>query len=201
MSYRSIRSSTLHGVILAIPRRRSFGSTRSALAWLASSAELPVAHGQLCKGVVTLSTPLSRQTRRRQAYGDCRWCNSSVAFLVFPSWIRTRSVRCRQHQTYRVADFTPSRLAALFACQCGLCSRAQTIGTDEHGQFRTAKLKEYPPALCKALAEGFFSILTPYTVTEETPNAPKDFTARCAQMACTDMGTHIGAGCLAKTWI
>ena len=30
MSYRSIWSSTLHGVISAIPRRRSFGSTRCA---------------------------------------------------------------------------------------------------------------------------------------------------------------------------
>ena len=76
---------------------------------------------------------------------------------------------------------------------CAHLPRAQTIGTDEHGQFRTAKLKEYPAALCKALAEGFFSILVPYTATEETSHVPEDFVARCAQMVCTNMGDHIRA--------
>jgi len=76
---------------------------------------------------------------------------------------------------------------------CAHLPRAQTIGTDEHGQFRTAKLKEYPPALCKALAEGFFSILVPYNATEQTSHVPDDFLTRCAQMVCTNMGSHIGA--------
>ena len=76
---------------------------------------------------------------------------------------------------------------------CAHLPRAQTIGTDEHGQFRTAKLKEYPPALCKALAEGFFSILVPYNATEETSHVLDDFLTRCAQMVCTNMGSHIGA--------
>ena len=38
---------------------------------------------------------------------------------------------------------------------CAELPRAQTLGVDSQGQFRTAKLKEYPPAFCRAFAAGF----------------------------------------------
>ena len=40
---------------------------------------------------------------------------------------------------------------------CAHVPRTQSIGVDEAGRFKTAKLKEYPPALCKALhCRGIF---------------------------------------------
>ena len=76
---------------------------------------------------------------------------------------------------------------------CAHLPRAQTIGVDENGQFRTAKLKEYPPALCKALAEGFFSHFPPPEEVVKAPTLPADFVERCRHMTCTAMGTKIGA--------
>lgn len=76
---------------------------------------------------------------------------------------------------------------------CAHVPRAHTIGIDEQGQFRTAKLKEYPPALCKALAEGFFSHFPSSEEVMKAPSLPTDFVERCKQMTCSAMGTRIGA--------
>ena len=76
---------------------------------------------------------------------------------------------------------------------CAHIPRNQTIGVDDTGQFKTAKLKEYPPALCKALAEGFFSNFPSFTETMKAPSLPADFIHRCRQMTCTAMGHSIGA--------
>ena len=71
--------------------------------------------------------------------------------------------------------------------------RAATIGTDEAGRFKTAILKEYPPALCKAFAEGFFSQFPSLSPEKDLAPLPAEFLARCQQMTATDMGTNIGA--------
>ena len=76
---------------------------------------------------------------------------------------------------------------------CAHIHRNQTIGVDEAGQFKTAKLKEYPPALCKALAEGFFSNFPLSTETMKAPHLPAEFINRCKQMTCTTMGHAICA--------
>ena len=76
---------------------------------------------------------------------------------------------------------------------CAHVPRAHTIGIDEQGQFRTAKLKEYPPALCKALAEGFFSHFPSSEEVMKASSLPTDFVERCKQMTCSAMGTRIGA--------
>lgn len=76
---------------------------------------------------------------------------------------------------------------------CTHIPRAQTIGIDDQGQFRTAKLKEYPPALCKALAEGFFSHFPSHEEVMKAASLPADFVERCKQMTCSAMGTKIGA--------
>jgi len=75
--------------------------------------------------------------------------------------------------------------------------KTQTIGVDAEGRFRTAKLKEYPPALCKALAESFADSLPPIS-TEDLNPLPPDFKQCCLRLHSTNMGTSIGADCVAE---
>ena len=83
---------------------------------------------------------------------------------------------------------------------CAHVPRTQSIGMDEAGRFKTAKLKEYPPALCKALAEGFFSTFPLSTETVKASHLPPEFLQRCKHMTCTTMGQTIGADYVGK-WV
>ena len=74
---------------------------------------------------------------------------------------------------------------------CAELPAAQSIGLDELGRFKTATLKEYPPAFCKALAEAFHQHLPPL-LAEDLQPIPKDFADVCRRLHCTDFGTHIG---------
>ena len=73
---------------------------------------------------------------------------------------------------------------------------ARSIGLDATGCFRTAKLKEYPPALCKAFAECFLSSFPPST--ENLDSLPTEFLTICQKLHCTEMGHTIGADCAVK---
>ena len=65
-----------------------------------------------------------------------------------------------------------------------------SVGRDQDGQFRTAPLKEYPPALCKALAE---SLMLDLTCTECGAEClPADLIQKCKDMAGQLFGQHIG---------
>eukprot|EP00438_Fugacium_kawagutii_P017942 Skav236602 [mRNA] locus=scaffold3534:112990:118749:+ [translate_table: standard] len=65
-----------------------------------------------------------------------------------------------------------------------------TIGTNLSGGFNTSPLKEYPPAMCKAIAEAFWQAF------DSVPLAPghidAQFMHRCSTMVVTDMGDYIG---------
>ena len=83
----------------------------------------------------------------------------------------------------------------LFLRANALCTelpRAQTIGVDAEGRFRTAKLKEYPPAMCRALAGGFLHYF-PLGPQEDLQSLPETFLFRCRSLHCTKMGDAIGA--------
>ena len=71
--------------------------------------------------------------------------------------------------------------------------RAATIGVDEDGRYKTAVLKEYPPALCKGMAEAFLHHFPPVDCQVDLPQLPAFFRERCLQMTCTEMGRSIGA--------
>lgn len=75
---------------------------------------------------------------------------------------------------------------------CPHLPKAQTIGVDEYGNFRTPKLKEYPRAFCRAMAEGFLDSF-PSRKGKDIQPMPPAFLSRCATMHCTTMGTTIGA--------
>ena len=69
--------------------------------------------------------------------------------------------------------------------------RSATIGFDESGQFRTAQLKEYPPALCAALARCTWDAITTQPV-DANVQMPEAFIATCRRLTITDFGEHIG---------
>ena len=70
-------------------------------------------------------------------------------------------------------------------------SRATTIGRDESGRFRTAHLKEYPPALCAALAETTWNA-TCLAPSDESTVLPQPFCTICQKLTLTEFGDYIG---------
>ena len=73
--------------------------------------------------------------------------------------------------------------------------RGGSIGTDEQGRFKTARLKEYPPALNGGLAECFLTAFQREDAQSEThgcTTVPESFIQRCRQLVCTEYGDTIG---------
>ena len=66
-----------------------------------------------------------------------------------------------------------------------------SIGVDLAGGWSTAALKEYPPALNRALAQGLSKALRRCAV-DETVQISQAFRDRCKPMLCTDYGGTIG---------
>ena len=66
-----------------------------------------------------------------------------------------------------------------------------SIGVDLAGGWSTAALKEYPPALNRALAQGLSKALRRCAV-DETVQISQAFRDRCMPMLCTDYGGTIG---------
>lgn len=69
--------------------------------------------------------------------------------------------------------------------------RSVNIGKDDQGQFRTAHLKEYPPALCAALAETTWNA-TCIVPSDEKVQLPADFREVCQRLTITDFGEYLG---------
>ena len=66
-----------------------------------------------------------------------------------------------------------------------------SIGLSGAGEFQTSSLKEYPPALCRALALAFSDHIAEVPSSEETSiNAA--FLARCKELTCTEYGDKTG---------
>jgi hypothetical protein len=65
-----------------------------------------------------------------------------------------------------------------------------SIGKDSSGNYRTAPLKEYPPALCKAVAAGLCTDITSMDCGEQDP--PSEFIERCKEMRDVQFDGWIG---------
>ena len=65
-----------------------------------------------------------------------------------------------------------------------------SVGRSKEGHFNTAPLKEYPPAMCKAIATAFTSAIVS-TECDKT-ELPAELTARCKAMSGKHFGQHIG---------
>ena len=65
-----------------------------------------------------------------------------------------------------------------------------SVGRDAAGHYRTAPLKEYPPALCRAMAQAFFRNLTSECTGEEV-TLPQSFLDLVKKMRDKDFSHHI----------
>ena len=74
---------------------------------------------------------------------------------------------------------------------CPDLPRNAAIGKTVDGQWATTSLKEYPPALNKALGESFAFHLLQYPYQQDTV-IDKGFLDRCRFMHVTDFGKHYG---------
>ena len=65
-----------------------------------------------------------------------------------------------------------------------------SVGKSESGQFLMAPLKEYPPSMCRAIAQALFLDVTSTECDDSC--LPADLTKRCEAMAGKLFGEHIG---------
>ena len=82
---------------------------------------------------------------------------------------------------------------------CHVLPKGGNIGLDESGQYRTSPLKEYPPAMCQALANSFLHHtwrVDPPDDADAWASVPSEFLATCRNMHCTDFGQYIGQDCV-----
>ena len=66
-----------------------------------------------------------------------------------------------------------------------------SVGRDSSGQYRTAPLKEYPPAMCRALPVAFDRDLSAVCTGDEI-SIPEPFLQLAQKMQDKDFGAHIG---------
>ena len=60
-------------------------------------------------------------------------------------------------------------------------------------QFMTAGLKEYPPALCKALGDSFGTVATSYPPCDSPSESDfHDFVTTCRKLESRDFSLHMG---------
>ena len=69
---------------------------------------------------------------------------------------------------------------------------ACSTGRDQHGNFRTAPLKEYPPGLCRAIACSFYSHFCTSGVCVDRDPLPKELLDQCVKMSDRAFGEFIG---------
>ena len=68
-----------------------------------------------------------------------------------------------------------------------------SIGVGESGQFLTAGLKEYPPALCKALGDSFGRAATYYPPHDSVDESDfQAFAVTCQRLESRDFGMYMG---------
>ena len=71
--------------------------------------------------------------------------------------------------------------------------KGMSIGRDEAGHWATAKLKEYPPGLCLALARGILQAIS-QLAPDDTDEArvSSQFRELCSPLICTEFGSAYG---------
>ena len=74
---------------------------------------------------------------------------------------------------------------------CDELPQNSSIGKDSHGRWKTSVLKEYTPALCKALAESFAAAVTRVEADPDI-SIRTEFWLRCQDMIVADYGHFIG---------
>ena len=66
--------------------------------------------------------------------------------------------------------------------------RASTIGSDTNGMWKTAVLKEYPPAFCRSIAHAMYQELSSPPVDSAVSDPPEEFLSTCKAMSANEYG-------------
>ena len=74
---------------------------------------------------------------------------------------------------------------------CDEIPQKPSIGKDSEARWLTSGLKEYPPAMCKALAASFADRIQ-HCPVDPSICISSDFMARCDQMIVKEYSLHIG---------
>lgn len=69
--------------------------------------------------------------------------------------------------------------------------QGQTTGRNEAGEYRSAKSKEYPPALCGGIAASMSKALGQCPI-DATVQYPDSFTSLCKKLTASSRGAGIG---------
>jgi len=70
--------------------------------------------------------------------------------------------------------------------------RGQSVGKDGQGHWRTSSLKEYAPALCKAISEALRAAFDPQEVAAEHVCVPQHLLDICHSMQVQTFGSNFG---------
>ena len=92
----------------------------------------------------------------------------------------------------------PNMILALHQWRvCSELPKSSAIGVDSSGAWRTAPLKEYPPAMCPAIAEVLFKVISSFPQCQAQEPLPSELQL-WNHLCATHYGTHIGADFVAK---
>lgn len=99
--------------------------------------------------------------------------------------------------SHKPTTFLTLRLPDLERClHQGLLTKSLptgiSVGKNEKGQFNTAPLKEYPPGLCRAMADGFYQEFCMAGISAEHEPIPSALLDQCKQMHDRAFGQFIG---------
>eukprot|EP00438_Fugacium_kawagutii_P007639 Skav207582 [mRNA] locus=scaffold2931:206770:211794:- [translate_table: standard] len=75
---------------------------------------------------------------------------------------------------------------------CTVAPQLTSTGRQEDGSFRTAKLKEYAPAFCAAMAGAIADALGTFPVASSAESPPCSFLQLCKELTVTQCGSNIG---------
>ena len=89
--------------------------------------------------------------------------------------------------TLNLAEFTHTMHSWRLA---GNPPKGGSIGLSERGEFKTARLKEYPPAFCAGIAQSFIAAFDQQEACLD--GVPAEFLQKCKDLVHTEYGQYLG---------
>ena len=127
---------------------------------------------------------------------DPGWVHGFLGGPPCATWSRARSVQSVHETSSRLPRPVRSALQHIVAWRVTPdLPKGANIGKRQNGEFATAHLKEYPPALCAALASGVFRAIEQIPTCEEA-FVNEQFLHRCKSMVShTFWHSHRAGSC------
>ena len=157
-------------------------------------------HGQFIPPLHHRAPYTSSSARRSGGDGTPRYAQGKCLALGYPqvlvhlAGIHPRGTGAR---TWGAVSPKPTGLLLLNLPRCqgffvgSSLPTAKAIGRNEDGSWRTPQLKEYPPALCAGLAEGFFDAVNQHEI-DSSLTVDCDFRRQALKLTNSAYGASIG---------